>query len=660
MGRPPEPGPWTIAATGRPQIDLDDRALFASAHLIRETERLLLRLYAQGHVRGTIHTCLGQELTQISVVRALDQVGDFVLSNHRNHGHFLAWTGDVYGLVAEIAGRADGVCGGRGGSQHLAAEGFHASGVQGGLTAIGVGLAMAARDATPGALGAVMLGDGTLGQGLLYESLNLAGILGAPLLFVIEHNGIAQTTRTADTTAGSVTARGAAFGLPTARLSDRDPDFPRACAAFVRQVRESGGPALLVIDTHRMGPHSKGDDPRPAEEKAEIEAGDPLRALGARVPDRAEIEAENFARLERVTRQVLAAPHPTVEEAVTDPFADTPAPVAASGQSGQTVRLQLHHALKALLADDPWVVLLGEDLHAPIGGAFRITGDLSERYPDRVLSTPISEAGVVGAAIGLALSGRRPVVEIMFADFLTLAADQLYNHAVKFASVYPGARVPLVVRTPCGGHRGYGPTHSQSPLQLFTGMPGLAVVYGSHRHDVGALLIEAVAWQHPTIFFEHKLLYGRSQDRVDYAALPTSGDVGADRFPTLFRASPDPDLVIVSTAGMLPAVEDVAASLREHEELSVEIIAPSLLSPMPFRGMLPRLQRAPRVLVCEESPTPHGFGAELLARLVEAGFRGQVRRVGAAPAPIPAAEALELAVLPHAETIMDAAIALFD
>ena len=131
------------------------------------------------------------------------------------------------------------------------------------------------------------------------------------------------------------------------------------------------------------------------------------------------------------------------------------------------------------------MIVLGEDLHDPYGGAFKVTAGLSTEFPGRVISTPISEAGVVGASIGLALAGYRPIAEIMFADFVTLAMDQLYNHAVKFPGMFEDMRVPIVVRTPSGGRRGYGPTHSQSPENLMTAVPGLTVVFPSHRHDSG-------------------------------------------------------------------------------------------------------------------------------------------------------------------------------
>jgi 2-oxoisovalerate dehydrogenase E1 component len=279
--RMPLPG-FERSPSGRPLIGLDDASLYAWGHLVRSTEQLILDQFSRGLVSGTTHTCIGQELAALAVARALDHADDALLSNHRNHGHFLTHTGDFLGLVAEIMGREAGVCRGRGGSQHLASGHFHSNGVQGGMTGIGAGLALARKLQGSDALVATIVGDGTLGQGLLYESMNLASVWKAPLLVVVENNGIAQTTYTRDTIGGSIEARGAAFGLPVWRFADDDPDFCAQVAAVVAELRAAGGPGFLVLDTHRMGPHSKGDDLRDGEELDGIRRRDPL--AGPRPP----------------------------------------------------------------------------------------------------------------------------------------------------------------------------------------------------------------------------------------------------------------------------------------------------------------------------------------------------------------------------------------
>jgi 2-oxoisovalerate dehydrogenase E1 component len=639
---------------GRPRIGLDPESLYAYGHLIRLTEQLILDQFSRGLVSGTTHTCLGQEIAAISVVRALTHAEDAVLSNHRNHGHFLTYSGDFPGLVAEIMGREAGVCLGHGGSQHLAWRHFHSNGVQAGMMGISVGLALARKNQARGAVVAAMIGDGTLGQGLVYESMNLASVWEVPLLVVVENNGIAQTTYTRQTIGGSIEARGAAFGLATWHLSDDDPDLCRKVADIVTSVRASARPGYLVLDTCRMGPHSKSDDLRSDEEMAEIRSRDPLAALGRALGDakRQRIEARNASYIDEIRARAEASPEARYSDvpqhifgtAVSaDPRITYPAPVA-----GQSVRQSINAALRHLLATAPEVLLLGEDLHDPYGGAFKVTQTLSTDFPGRVISTPISEAGVTGASIGLALAGFKPVMEVMFADFLTLCMDQIYNHAVKFPGMFRDMAVPLVIRAPSGGRRGYGATHSQSPEHLFASVPGLTVVFGSHHHDVGRLLIDAtLRWPYPVLFLEHKLLYAEKQDAADYVELAASdGDVAAHLFPILRRGARNPDVTFLTYGGMVPLVESAAKQLTQTEELGVEVVVPALLAPLPARTLIAHLKTRRRIVIVEESQYHYGVAAEIAASLVESGYRGSLLRIGAPPIPIASARSLERQILP--------------
>jgi 2-oxoisovalerate dehydrogenase E1 component len=654
-------------AHGKPLIGLDPDSLYAYGDLIRRTEQLILDQFSRGLVSGTTHTCLGQELCAMAVVRALDHPEDVVLSNHRNHGHFLTYSGDFVGLVAEIMGRQAGVCGGRGGSQHLAYRHFHSNGVQGGMTGIGAGLALARRLDGRGGVVAAMIGDGTLGQGLLYESMNLASVWQAPMLVVVENNGIAQTTYTSETLGGTMEGRGQAFGLATWRFADDDPEFFAKVESVVQAVRTSGKPGFLILDTRRMGPHSKGDDLRDSEELATIRGRDPLAALGRRLTAevRQAIEARNAGFMEAVRTAADASPEAAYEEPPQHIFGAAQRREPPAGYPpdapGRTVRQVINDALRHLLETSDKTLLLGEDLHDPYGGAFKVTQGLSTAYPGRVISTPISEAGITGASIGLAVAGLHPVMEVMFADFLSLCMDQIYNHAVKFPGVFPEMAVPLVIRTPSGGRRGYGPTHSQSPENLFTSVPGLTVVYGSHRHDLGRLLVDAVqCWPYPVLFLEHKLLYGELQDQAGYQVLAHEPqDVASHLFPTLVRPRTEPDVTIVTYGGMLPLVEKAVRRLEEEEELAVEILVPSLLSPLPKRPLIGRLLASPRVVLAEEAHHDFGVSAEIAASLLEAGFSGRLVRVGAPPVPIASARSLERHILPDEARLVDEILELF-
>jgi 2-oxoisovalerate dehydrogenase E1 component len=564
-------------------------------------------------------------------------------------------------------GREAGVCRGYGGSQHLAWRHFHSNGVQAGMMGISAGLALARKKMARGAVVAAMIGDGTLGQGLVYESMNLASVWQVPLLVVVENNGIAQTTYTRETIGGSIEARGAAFGFATWHLADDDPDFCRKVADVVAAVRASGRPGYLVLDTRRMGPHSKGDDLRPGEEMAGIHDRDPLAALGRNLTEatRLRIEARNASFIDEVRARAEASPEASYSEvpqhifgaaASADARITYPAPVA-----GQNVRQSINASLRHLLATVPEAVLLGEDLHDPYGGAFKVTQGLSTDFPGRVISTPISEAGVTGASIGLALAGFKPIMEVMFADFLTLCMDQLYNHAVKFPGMFRDMAVPLVIRAPSGGRRGYGATHSQSPEHLFASVPGLTVVYGSHRHDVGRLLIDAtLRWPYPVLFLEHKLLYAEKQDAADYVELaPNAGDVATHLFPILRRGASDPDVTFLTYGGMVPVVEAAAKHLKDIEELAVEVVVPALLAPLPQGALIGHLKSRKRIVIVEESQHHYGVAAEIAACLLESGYRGNVLRIGAPPIPIASARSLERQILPDEMRIVERVLDMF-
>lgn len=233
----------------------------AKAVLIREVETTFLRLCAEGKIRGTVHTCVGQEFSALAFAGQLD-AGDSVFSNHRGHGHFLAFTDDVEGLIAELLARRTGVCAGIGSSQHLCAHGFFTNGIQGGIVPCAAGYALAAKLRGQSAkIGLVFIGDGTLGEGIVYESMNLASLMGIPLLIVCEDNDVAQSTPRESVMAGDVMARAAAFGLETWSGSTADPCALMAAAAdAIQTVREQQRPGFFHVKTSRLNAHSKGDD----------------------------------------------------------------------------------------------------------------------------------------------------------------------------------------------------------------------------------------------------------------------------------------------------------------------------------------------------------------------------------------------------------------
>jgi TPP-dependent pyruvate/acetoin dehydrogenase alpha subunit len=230
--------------------------------LIRHFELALLRLFRQGKVHGTTHTCLGQEYIPVALSTLLSPL-DFLFSHHRGHGHYLARFQDPAGLLAEIMGREGALCKGVGGSQHLYRERYLSTGVQGENLPIATGVALHIKRQTPGALAVVYIGDGTWGEGTTYEALNIAQLWRVPLLVIVENNGIAQSTPTFLQMAGTIEGRVKAFQISYCKVVSRDINVIRAeIAPWIHQARTAGLPLVIEFETHRLGPHSKGDDSR--------------------------------------------------------------------------------------------------------------------------------------------------------------------------------------------------------------------------------------------------------------------------------------------------------------------------------------------------------------------------------------------------------------
>ncbi len=289
---------------------MDKKArLFEQLCTIRSFETLLLDQFASGVFPGTTHTSLGQEADAVGVL-AHCQPQDVVVSNHRCHGHFLAYGGDPTALFAELMGKPGGVCGGVGGSQHLHWRNFYSNGIQGGTVAMAAGMAFAEKRANSGAIVFDFLGDGTLGEGIVYESLNMISLWSLPVLLILEHNHIAQTTSSDLAVAGSVTGRFEAFGIPVTHLDTSDViEIEVTAGELAGKVREEVSPQALVIETARLGTHSKGDDTRDPKDVAQLwQQRDPIAILAQMLDDQESAEIKNTvdARIRAAFETALA------------------------------------------------------------------------------------------------------------------------------------------------------------------------------------------------------------------------------------------------------------------------------------------------------------------------------------------------------------------
>ena len=337
-----------------------------------------------------------------------------------------------------------------------------------------------------------------------------------------------------------------------------------------------------------------------------------------------------------------------------------------------TVLDSLNHALKTALDQDERVIILGEDILDPYGGAFKVSRGLSSAFPERTLTTPVSEAGIVGIATGMALRGLRPVIEIMFGDFVTLIADQVINHATKFRYMYNDqVNVPIVIRTPMGGRRGYGPTHSQTLDKLFLGTPGLRIFAPNIFINPGELLLNAIFnVDDPVLFIENKIQYNQhllgDEEIQDFRIIDESRSyrgnneiLPGDHAPSIqlsLRDAPPPSVTIATYGYMADLCREAALRLAYEAEIFIDIVVFSQLSPLKVSPILNSINKSHRLLVVEEGTKTSGWGAEVLAASLEeyGDLIQQAQRVASADMPIPASSELERDLLPDTEDIIQA------
>lgn len=618
-------------------IDFDKyEGIIKKALLIRYAEEKILSLFSEGKINGTVHTCVGQELTGICVSEFLLH-DDFILSNHRGHGHYIARTGDVKGLIAEIMGKVTGVCSGFGGSQHIYNSNFISNGIQGGMVPIAAGIALANKYKNLNNIVAVFIGEGTLGEGVIYETFNICSKWELPVLFVLENNGYSQSTSIKQSLSGTIEKRAEGFGMLYAKTNTWNIDhLLESCETSINIVRDNKTPCLLEIETYRLNSHSKSDDNRDINEVEEYKEKDIIsqliksnqrsvnKAISAvkKIIDSAVQDAMQSDTLQNIKKHTLSSK--TVEYINID-------------HSGDRINEIIYQTFKNKFQEDDRYIMIGEDIEnvtsftfKPYGGAFKVTKDLSNIFAGRIKNTPISEAAITGIGTGLAINGIRPIVEIMFGDFLTLIFDQIYNHACKFSLMFNDKlQVPLIIRTPMGGKRGYGPTHSQSIEKFFLGIPNLNIVALNHRISPELLYGSVFKNNNPTLVIENKILYTRKLN--DRGITGFNIQQSDEAFPTL-RITPDgriPKITLVCYGGVLEDTEKAIELAFDEEEILCEIICPTQIQPMNIQPIIDSIVITNRLLIVEEGTNLSALGSEISALIMEKGIRlEEFKRMG--------------------------------
>ena len=637
-------------------------SLYTTMVKIRRFDEKTTELFTSGLVKGTAHSYVGQEAVAAAACANL-RVDDYIVGNHRGHGHCIAKGARIDRMMAELMGRETGYCRGLGGSMHIADLDLHIVGCNGIVAAglpLGCGAGLAARLARTDRVVIVFFGDGGSNQGVVHESMNLAAVWKLPVIFLCENNQYALSTATTRTTAGTIAARAAGYGIPGMRVDGNDAgavyDVVRTAVA---RARAGDGPSLVEAVTYRWGGHSMRanlPDYRTKEEEREWMERDPIaRFENVVLDDRIvtpvrlkELRETVEVELDEAVRFGMESAEPTVDLVESSVYAphlevrDVPPP----GAREITFAQALNEALHAEMARDARVFVMGEDVGL-IGGIFQVTRGLHERFgDDRVRDTPISEATFLGAGVGAAICGARPIVEIQIFDFVALTMDQVVNQAAKFRFMLGGKpTVPLVIRGPQGGGIRLAAQHSQSLEAWFAHVPGLVVVAPSTPYDAKGLLAAAIRDDNPVIFLEHKALYAVKGPVPESDYVLPLGRADVKRRGT--------DVTVVATQMMVGRALAAAAEL-ETEGVSVEVIDPRTLVPLDEAAILESVRKTHRLVVVHEAVKRGGFGAEIAAIVAEQAvdeLDAPIVRVGARHAPIPYNDALERATIPSQEDI---------
>lgn len=666
MPRPAAENPAAPAASVAPTA-LAPSTLYREMLRIRRFEQELQRLVGSGAIGGTTHLCAGQEAIAVGV-SALLSPQDQVVSTHRGHGHLLAKGARCDRALAEFAGKVTGYCQGKGGSQHTAVpELGHmgSNGITGGGLPIGAGLALAQKLRGTGHVVVAYLGDGAAATGNFHETLNLAALWRLPIVFVLENNAFAMSTPVATHSACASYVDWASRyrGMATAAVDgNRVLDVLAAARPLLERARAGDGPALLECATWRHFGHSKSDPCayRSKQDDAAWRERDPLRLLqvAAGLDDAAlaAVGAEVEAEIAAAVQFALQSPAGDRAVALGDldvqalPDDRGPAPCRIAVGREVSVTEALRETLRGELARDERVLFLGEDLGV-YGGAFGLSRGLLEEFgPERVRETPISENSFTGLAVGAAVGGMRPVVELMFGDFVTCCMDALVNHAAKLRYMYAGqVRVPMTVRMPIGRRNGYGATHSQSLEAWFLHVPGLQVVCPSNVADAVGLLRTAIRTDAPVLFLEPKLLY------------PAKGPMpAADHLVPLGSARVDregQDVTLFTYGQCLPVCR-AAAELLVAEGIRAGIVDLRSLAPLDVDTCAAALRATGRGVVVHEGSATGGVGDALVGALLPRVFgwlHAPIAKVAAAHTPMPSSPQLEDLVMPNAAAVAAAA-----
>lgn len=648
-------------------------ALYRTMQTIRRSEEHLARAHQKGLIHGACHTYVGQEAIATGVCANLD-AEDTVFSTHRGHGHALAKGVSPRELAAELFGRREGCSRGRGGSMHLFAPEvgmMGTSGIVGPCILQAAGAGYSAKLVGTGRVAVAFFGDGAVNNGAFHEGLNMASIWKLPVLFVCENNQFATEVPFAYSSGNpSVAGRAGSYGLPGVEVDGNDVlAVAGAAREAVERARSGGGATLIECKTYRTRPHAEGMGDYTYRTREDVEGWKercPIRRhRGVLLQGHFATEADLQAIDDEVEEQAADAirfaeagtypePSSATEHIYAAPKADDPdrpirnGPPTPGGRETSFMKATLE-ALADAMERDPTIFVMGEGI-GQRGGNFATTAGLFARYgPVRLCDTPICERGFVGLAAGAAMTGTRPVIDFMFADFVLDAVGEILNQIAKVQYMSSGRlTMPVLLRGCVGVGHSAATHHSGNYYPMYAHFPGLRVVVPSSAHDAKGLLARALRCDDPVLFLEHR------------EVLAIKGPVPEEPYEIEFGKAAvvreGTDVTVVALALMVHHTLK-ASQVLAAEGVSVELIDPRTVAPLDFETILASVRKTGRLLIVDEAFGPFGIGAEIAARMADAGFDdldAPIRRLNGAHTPIPYSPTLEASIVPNPDAIAGA------
>lgn len=641
---------------------------------IRLTEEELARCHQRGLIHGACHTYVGQEAIATGVCANLD-IKDSVFSTHRGHGHALAKGMPPAELMAELFGRSTGCSRGRGGSMHIFSPEIGmmgTSGIVGPCILQACGGGYSSKILGNKTVGVAFFGDGAVNNGAFHEGLNMAAIWKLPVLFICENNQFATEVPFAYSSGiPDVGRRAANYGIAGIEVDGNDVlAVHQAAQEAVTRAKAGLGPTLIECKTYRTRAHAEGMGDftyRTREAVEEWKKLCPIERLKSRMIAEFDFTSSAIEQIQAEVADLVkqgrdfaeSSPRPDPKTATDhvyspiSPSIDEPAPNA--NDRSITFAQATLEALTEAMEADPNIFVMGEGIGVR-GGNFRTTAGLFDRFgPARLCDTPICERGFVGLACGAAMTGTRPVIDFMFADFVLDSIGEIFNQIAKIQYMSSGRlTMPVLLRGCIGIGHSAATHHSGSYYGMYAQVPGLVVVVPSSARDAKGLMRTALKGNDPVVFLEHREI------------LQAKGPVPEGDYSIPFgKASvvrSGKDLTIVALAKMVHLAQKVAEDLAA-KGVSLEIIDPRTVLPLDTKTILQSVQKTGRLLIIDEAPPSCGFAAEVAARVSDAGFDfldAPIKRLCGTFAPTPYSPELEAVMVPTANDITQAILSLLE